>query len=139
MKKKIVSLLLVLLFGTSQLSYAAYSPVKLYDDVWRIVEYKYVDQDNNAQEWDSWRHKYDNVIVTQEDAYVAIDTMLASLNDPYTRFLPPDEFKEENESIKGTLNGIGIQISVKDNVLTVIAPIEDTPAEKAGLKARFSK
>ena len=84
MKKKIVSLLLVLLFGTSQLSYAAYSPVKLYDDVWRIVEYKYVDQDNNAQEWDSWRHKYDNVIVTQEDAYVAIDTMLASLNDPYT-------------------------------------------------------
>ncbi len=135
MKKKIVSLLLVLLFGTSQLSYAAYSPVKLYDDVWRIVEYKYVDQDNNAQEWDSWRHKYDNVIVTQEDAYVAIDTMLASLNDPYTRFLPPDEFKEENESIKGTLNGIGIQISVKDNVLTVIAPIEDTPAEKAGLKA----
>lgn len=135
MKKKLFGLFLLLLFSASQLAYAAYSPVKLYDDVWRIVEYKYVDQNNNEQAWNRWRNKYDNVIVTKEDAYVAIDTMLASLNDPYTRFLPPEEFLEENQSIKGTLNGIGIQISVKDNVLTVIAPIEDTPAEKAGLKA----
>ena len=61
--------------------------------------------------------------------------MIASLNDPYTKFLDPKEFAEETSSIKGSLKGIGIQIAVKDGKLTVIAPIEDTPAEKAGLKA----
>ncbi|MDE6139082.1 MAG: S41 family peptidase, partial [Candidatus Gastranaerophilales bacterium] len=78
---------------------------------------------------------YDNVIKTDEDAYVAIETMVASLNDPYTKFLDPKEFADETSSIKGSLKGIGIQIGVQDGKLMVIAPIEDTPAEKAGLLA----
>ena len=61
--------------------------------------------------------------------------MLASLNDPYTKFLDPKEFAEETASIKGSLKGIGIQISVKDGKLMVIAPIEGSPAEKAGIIA----
>lgn len=113
----------------------AYSPVDLYDNVWRLVNTKFVDQTNNAQDWSKWRHKYDNKIQTNEDAYVAINTMIASLNDPYTKFLDPKEFAEETSSIKGSLKGIGIQIGVKDGKLMVIAPIEDTPAEKAGLLA----
>ena len=113
----------------------AYTPVDLYDHVWRLINIKFVDQTNNAQDWSKWRHKYDNHIVTNDDAYVAINTMIASLNDPYTKFLDPKEFAEETSSIKGSLKGIGIQIAVKDGKLTVIAPIEDTPAEKAGLKA----
>ena len=112
-----------------------FSPVYLYDQVWSLVNKKYVDQTNNAQDWSKWRHKYDSVMVTEEDAYLAINTMLASLNDPYTKFLDPREFAEENSSIKGSLKGIGIQIAVKDDKLTVIAPLEDTPAEKAGLMA----
>ena len=113
----------------------AYSPVDLYDNVWRLVNMKFVDQTNNAQNWSKWRHKYDSKIVTNEDAYVAINTMVASLNDPYTKFLDPKEFADETNSIKGSLKGIGIQIGVKDGKLLVIAPIEDTPAEKAGLLA----
>ena len=113
----------------------ATTPVELYDQVWRLVNLKYVDQTNNSQNWNKWRHKYDNKIKTNEDAYVAINTMVASLNDPYTKFLDPKEFAEETSSIKGSLKGIGIQIGVKDGKLMVIAPIEDTPAEKAGLLA----
>ena len=113
----------------------AYSPIDLYDNVWRLINNKFVDQSNNQQDWAKWRHKYDNKIVTNEDAYIAINTMIASLNDPYTKFLDPKEFADETSSIKGSLKGIGIQIGVKDGKLMVIAPIEDTPAEKAGLQA----
>ncbi|MFI3301033.1 MAG: S41 family peptidase [Candidatus Gastranaerophilales bacterium] len=111
----------------------AYSPADLYDQVWRLVNTKFVDQTNNSQNWSKWRHKYDKEIKTNEDAYVAINTMIASLNDPYTKFLNPKEFADETSSINGSLKGIGIQIAVKDGKLMVIAPIEDTPAEKAGL------
>ena len=113
----------------------AATPIEMYDNVWRLINAKYVDQTNNEQNWGKWRHKYDSYIKTDDDAYVAIDTMVASLNDPYTKFLTPKEFQEETSSIKGSLKGIGIQIGVKDGKLMVIAPIEDTPAEKAGLLA----
>jgi len=113
----------------------AATPVEMYDNVWRLINTKYVDQTNNEQNWTKWRHKYDKMLQTDEDAYVAIDTMVASLNDPYTKFLNPKEFLEETSSIKGSLKGIGIQIGMKDGKLMVIAPIEDTPAEKAGLLA----
>lgn len=113
----------------------SYSPTKLYDDVWVLIDAKYVDRSVNTSEWSRWRHKYDNSIKNDADAKVAIETMLASLNDPYTRYLDIEEFKDENDSIKGSLKGIGVQIGVKDEKLTVIAPIEDTPAEKAGLQA----
>lgn len=126
----------LILFGCVVKNYSmASTPVELYDNVWRLVNAKFVDQTNNNQDWSKWRHKYDNVIKTNEDAYVAINTMIASLNDPYTKFLDPKEFAEETSSIKGSLKGIGIQIGVKDGKLMVIAPIEDTPAEKAGLLA----
>lgn len=113
----------------------AYTPQSLYDDVWRLIKVKYVDVEENSQNWNRWRHKYDNVVKTDEDAYVAIETMLASLNDPYTRFLDPEDFAEEGQSIQGTLYGIGIQIGIRNDKLVVIAPIEDTPAQKAGLMA----
>lgn len=136
--KKSVILLSLFIFGfgwTISSNVQAATPVEMYDNVWRLINSKYVDQTNNEQDWNKWRHKYDRVIQTDEDAYVAIDTMVASLNDPYTKFLNPKEFQEETSSIKGSLKGIGIQIGVKDGKLMVIAPIEDTPAEKAGLLA----
>ena len=137
MRKSVIFLgIFIFLFGcVIRNNVMAYGPTDLYDQVWRLVNTKFVDQTNNLQDWSKWRHKYDNKIMTNEDAYVAINTMIASLNDPYTKFLDPKEFAEETSSIKGSLKGIGIQIGVKDGKLTVIAPIEDTPAEKAGLKA----
>ena len=137
MKRSIIFLaIFIFLFGwIVRSNVQASTPVELYDNVWRLVNTKYVDPTNNEQDWGKWRHKYDNVIRTDEDAYVAIETMVASLNDPYTKFLDPKEFSDETGSIKGSLKGIGIQIGVKDGKLMVIAPIEDTPAEKAGLLA----
>lgn len=137
MKKSIIFLgVFLFMFGwVIRSNVQASTPIELYDNVWRLINSKYVDQTNNEQDWRKWRHKYDNVIKNDEDAYVAIDTMVASLNDPYTKFLNPKEFKEETNSIQGSLKGIGIQIGVQDGKLTVIAPIEDTPAEKAGLLA----
>ena len=139
MKKSLLTLgIFVLAYGwfIQNNVIAVSEPALLYDQVWSLVNKKYVDQSKNSQAWETkWRHKYDNVIQTDEDAYLAINTMLASLNDPYTRFLDPKEFQEESNSISGSLKGIGIQIGMKDGKLTVIAPIEDTPAEKAGLLA----
>lgn len=138
MKKLIKTSILLLLigfFGFASGQAFAYSPDDLYLDVWKLINKKYVDQSNNQQDWSRWRYKYEGKLKTNKDAYVAIDTMLASLNDPYTKFLDPKEFAEETASIKGSLKGIGIQISVKDGKLTVIAPIEGSPAEKAGIIA----
>ena len=113
----------------------AATPAELYDDVWKIVNKKYYDPTNNCQDWAKWRYRYDHKLKTNEDAYVAIDTMLSSLNDPYTRFLQPKEFSEETQSIKGSLKGIGTQIGLRDGNLVVIAPLEDSPAERAGILA----
>ena len=112
----------------------AQSDTALYDMVWKLVNSKYLDQTNNGQDWQRWRYKYDDKIKTPEDAYVAIDTMIASLNDRYTRFVPPKEFEEEKNAIKGSLYGIGVQIGLRDGKVLIISPIEDTPGEKAGLK-----
>lgn len=130
----ILSLLAVFLFLMAGSAFAS-NPRELYDEVWKIVNSKYVDVNQNGQDWHRWRHKYDSVIQTEEDAYVAIETMLSSLNDPYTRFLDPEEFAEEKRSISGKLCGVGIQIGIRDDKLMVIAPIEDTPADREGLKA----
>lgn len=66
--------------------------------------------------------------------YGAIKGMLNSL-DPHSSFLPPEHFKEMQIETKGEFGGLGIQIGIKDKILTIIAPIDDTPAFKAGVKA----
>lgn len=136
--KKVKSFIAVLtVFCSFVFSNAAFAnqSADLYDNVWRLINTKYVDQTDNSQNWNYWRHKYDAYIKTDEDSYIAIGTMIASLDDPYTKFLDPKEFAEETSSIKGSLKGIGVQIATKDGKLMVIAPIEDSPAEKAGLMA----
>lgn len=131
MRRILLILLIFLLNGNCVLAEVN----ALYDQVWKLVNTKFVDKTNNRQNWQRWRYKYDNVIKTPEDSYLAIETMLASLDDPYTKFLDPKAFEEETSSIKGSLKGIGVQIGITDGKLVIIAPIEDTPGEKAGLKA----
>ncbi len=67
--------------------------------------------------------------------YGAIRGMLGSLDDPYTRFMDPKAFQSMQDERQGSFGGIGIQIGIKDGRLSVIAPMEGTPAFKAGLKA----
>jgi carboxyl-terminal processing protease len=61
--------------------------------------------------------------------------LLSSLGDPYSVFFDPEEAKKFSEDVSGNFSGIGIELGVKKGVLTVISPIEDTPAWEAGLKA----
>jgi len=64
----------------------------------------------------------------------ATSGMVSSLKDPYTIFMPPEETKIFKEDVSGEFQGVGIEIGIKNNVLTVIAPLEGTPAERAGLR-----
>lgn len=137
LKKISLTLMILVMFliTTDNNQVLAQTPQMLYDRAWCLINTRYVDQTNNHQDWKRWRHKYDDVIKTDEDAYVAIETMVSSLNDVYTRFLNPKEYSEENASIQGKLSGIGVQIGIREGKLLIIAPIEDTPGERAGLKA----
>lgn len=90
--------------------------------------------------WDNWNSihsKYvnNNALDTQKLLYGAIQGMVNSVGDPYTVFFEPKQSKKFQEEISGSFGGIGIEIGKRNNVLTVIAPINDTPAYRAGLKA----
>jgi len=75
-------------------------------------------------------------VPTNEDkVYGAIEGLVASYGDPYTTFFPPKESKDFAEEVRGDFGGIGAEIGVRENVLTIIAPLKGTPSEQAGLKA----
>ncbi len=80
------------------------------------------------------KKNYVEEVEEKELVYGAIKGMLTSL-DPHSSFMPPESFKEMQIDTKGEFGGLGIQIGIKDKVLTIIAPIEDTPADKAGVEA----
>lgn len=78
---------------------------------------------------------YANKVTDQDRVWGAISGLASSLGDPYTVFFPPKDNKAFNEEISGSFEGIGAEIGMKDNILTIIAPLKDTPAFKAGIKA----
>jgi len=91
---------------------------------WSILDEKFVAVASSTEKVDS-----------QTRVYGAIEGMVASLGDPYTVFFPPVESKIFEEEISGNFGGVGMEVGVKDETLTVIAPLKDTPAYKAGIKA----
>ncbi|MEA5619351.1 S41 family peptidase [Cronbergia sp. UHCC 0137] len=115
------------------------SPKELVDEVWHLVYRQYVDGTFNQVDWQAVRKEYLNKSYTnQQEAYKSIREMLKKLEDPYTRFMDPEEFKSMQVDTSGELTGVGITISQdeKTKQLTVIAPIEDTPAFKAGILSK---
>jgi carboxyl-terminal processing protease len=80
------------------------------------------------------RKNYVEDVKPKDLIYGAIKGMLSSL-DPHSAFMTPDQYKEMQVDTKGEFGGLGIQIGSKDGMLTVIAPLEDTPAYKAGIKS----
>lgn len=72
---------------------------------------------------------------TQEKIYGAIAGLVDSYNDPYTTFFPPQQAKLFNDQVKGSFGGVGMEVGIKNNFLTVIAPIKKSPAEQAGIQA----
>jgi len=111
------------------------TPEGVFNRSWRVIKNSYIDKSYNHQTWDKWPKRYKNKIKTKQDSYVAIDTMMESLNDPYSRFLKPDEFEEQDRNIDAKLFGIGVHISEVKGKIIIVNIIEDTPASKSGLKA----
>ncbi len=86
--------------------------------------------------WNTINEKYPKTdkITDQERVYGAISGLVGSLNDPYSVFFSPDEAKSFEDEIAGNFSGIGMEVGIKDKVLTVIAPLKDTPAYRANIK-----
>jgi carboxyl-terminal processing protease len=105
----------------------------LYEEAWKSIQVDYVDHTYNGQNWLKWKNHYQNRIHDLDDAYVAIDTMVSSLNDEYTRFLKPRDMNEQSLSIDSRLFGVGIQISMHHKKLVVLSTLDDTPAARAGI------
>ena len=89
--------------------------------VWRILDSKFVS-------------KKGTTITTDEKIWGAIQGLTNSYGDPYTVFMPPSESKIFNSDISGNFEGVGMEIGIKDGMLTVIAPLKGSPALKAGIK-----
>ncbi len=90
--------------------------------------------------WDAWAKVQEKFVNRQNLDYQklvfgAISGMLAATGDPYTIFMTPQESQEFNQSLQGNLEGIGAELGVRKNLLTVISPLENSPAKKAGIKA----
>ncbi len=94
-----------------------YKELELFSDAVSIIRTDYVEEKKS-----------------KDIIYGALKGMLASL-DPYSQFMDPDTYNEMKVETEGEFGGIGIEITLKDDLLTIISPIDDTPAYKAGLKA----
>lgn len=116
------------------------TPAQVYDKAWTLIKENFYLETYSAppasQNWERWRHRYDGKLKSEDDAHKAIQTMLGSLGDPYTRFLDKEAFDDEKLHIKASLAGVGIQLGLsKDHRTVVIAPIEGSPADKAGIQS----
>lgn len=109
-------------------------PKEIYHRAWELVRDTYYEPSFNGQNWSSWEHKFDNDIKTVADAHHEIKVMLESLKDPYTRFLDPQSFKDENDAINAKIVGIGINLVQKGDRLVVTKTIDNSPAQNAGLR-----
>ena len=94
-----------------------YKELELFSDTVSIIRSDYVEQPGS-----------------KDLIYGALKGMLSSL-DPYSQFMEPDAYNEMKVETEGEFGGIGIEITIKDNLLTIISPIDGTPAYEAGLKA----
>ena len=121
MKKKIIlfSFLALLNFNSSYSSNSEkfYEKIDLFSEVLDKIQSEYVDEIDQAEAMDS-----------------AINGVLQSL-DPYSAYMSPELFKDMQTDTKGEFGGLGIEVGMELGVIKVIAPIDDTPASKAGIKA----
>ena len=88
--------------------------------VWNIINQKSIDPKSDTD---------------QDRVWGATQGLMESLNDPYSVFFPPQDAKDFTDQISGQFSGVGMEVGIKDKMLTVIAPLKNSPAEKAGVKA----
>ena len=121
--------------GTSQLLSTEHAqPQKVFDRTWNTIKTKYYDSSLNKQNWKRWKKHYKGKIKTDEDAYIAINTMLESLDDPYSRYLNKENYAEQNVSINSKISGIGANITSIKGTTYVISVIKGSPASVSKLQ-----
>jgi carboxyl-terminal processing protease len=97
---------------------AAKTDMQLFWKVWDLLQDSYVEKEN---------------LDKQDMVYGAIKGMVGAIGDPFTSFMTPDETTEFDQNLNGQLHGIGAELTVRDQNLTVVTPLKNSPAEKAGL------
>ncbi|MBI5140164.1 MAG: S41 family peptidase [Candidatus Vogelbacteria bacterium] len=97
---------------------------------WNIINEKYIDGVSGTIAASSTKPVSD-----QERVWGAISGMVKSLGDPYTVFMPPEEASQFQTDISGSFEGIGMEIGLKDEALIVVAPLEGSPAKRAGIRS----
>ncbi len=109
-------------------------PQKFFEKTWKVIAKDYYEPTLNHQNWDRWRIRYQGKIKTHDDAKVAIDTMIASLNEPYTKFMTAKDFAELTTSITSKIYGIGVNIYSNAGKIEIFNVIPSTPADLAQIK-----
>ena len=112
---------------------------KIVSQAWRIVNRAYLDDTFNHQNWAQVRQKaLKSRLKDRDTAYEAIQGMLKTLDDPFTRFLDPRQYRSLQVNTSGELTGVGLQIALNPETgkLEVVTPITGSPAEKAGIQPR---
>jgi carboxyl-terminal processing protease len=112
-------------------------PQKLVAEAWRIVDQSYVDRTFNNHDWFKVRMKaVKRAYASVDEGYGAIRDLLALLEDPYTRFLTPNQYASLTSSASGDLAGVGVEMfpSRVDDMLMITSAVENSPAERSGVR-----
>lgn len=148
MLKKVVSLAVLVCFCLVSClglyvndAHAFTEEQKLLLQSWRVVNQSYIDETFNHQNWWQLREKYiKKPLRDRGETYTAIEEMLSSLGDPFTRLLRPEQYHSLQVNTSGELSGVGLQINVnpETKLIEVVSPLAGSPAEAAGIKPRDS-
>lgn len=119
----------------NSLNYEKATPKELFLECWQVIKTNYYSRDLNDQNWSRWKKRYAKQIKTKEDAALAINSMIASLDDSYSKFMSEKEFQEQNSAINSKLYGIGINIASISGKIYIVNVLENAPAYLSGIKA----
>lgn len=109
------------------------APKRLYVNAWRKIKNEYFDVSMNNQDWYKWRYKYLNKIETLEDADVAINSMIASLNDTCSAFLRTDMYMKQKTIMEANVTGIGASVKKAQNGVMVDNIVLNSPADQSSI------
>jgi carboxyl-terminal processing protease len=112
------------------------SPKAVLDEAWQIVFREFVDGEFNKVNWQAQREELlSKNYTSREEAYTALRKALEKLQDPYTRFMDPKQYEALTNQTAGELSGVGMQLTLdeKTKAITVVEPIKNSPAIKAGI------
>lgn len=143
-KNKISYILLSIMMIIGVFSFGVYMGYSQRPEIEKITSVINKEQSLNVKAdfspfWKAWNVLNEksiyNKVTDEEKIWGAIQGLASSTGDPYTTFFNPEDNKSFKEEIKGSFSGIGAEIGIKDQILTVVSPLKNSPAEKSGLKA----